>query len=192
MQGEIIRPALPGIPRHHEVSRHTMQTNITQQNIKLRPVKHSDIDGINQVIEAAITTWSLPERVKRLALSSYRYSSVDLDHLEAVVAEDEGQHIIGIAAWEPADAKDAPAGCRALLLHGIYVHPSHQHQGVGARLFEAAEKAVKKQGYDGLLVKAQEHANGFFRSRGMQGLQVEDPARHYANRYWKAMGNHKR
>jgi len=105
-----------------------------------------------------------------------------------VVAEDGRQTTMGIAAWEPADAKDAPAGHNALLLHGIYVDPSYQHQGIGGLLFQAAERAVRKHRRDGLLVKAQEGANSFFISQGMNRLQVEDPLRHYANRFWKSAG----
>ena len=133
-------------------------------------------------------TWDLPERVKRLALPSYRYTSTDLEHLEMVVAEDDRQATMGVAAWEPADAKDIPAGHTALLLHGIYVDPSYHHQGIGALLFQAAERAVRKRRRDGLLVKAQEDANGFFIAQGMSSLQVEDPLRHYANRFWKSTG----
>lgn len=130
-------------------------------------------------------TWALPERVKRLSLPSYRYDSLDFDHLEVVVAEDDKQHIIGIAAWEQADPRDIPTGHTALLLHGIYVEPSYQRQGIGHQLFMAAERAVHRRQYGGLLVKAQNGANGFFVSQGMNRLETEDPKRHYANRLWK-------
>lgn len=156
-------------------------------SIIVRPATTTDLDAINRVIEAAVMTWKLPERVKRLSLSSYRYTALDFKHLEAVVAEDERQNIIGIAAWERADAKDSPTGHTALLLHGIYVEPSHHHQGIGRQLFNAAEEAVRNQQCDGLLVKAQEDAKGFFISQGMCSLQVEDPSRQYANRFWKSL-----
>ena len=157
----------------------------TQQDINIRSAGPGDLDEINRVIEAAVMTWPLPDRVKRLSLTSYRYTSVDLDHLEGIVAEDNRQRIIGIAAWEAADTRDAPRGYRALLLHGIYVDPSYRHQGTGTRLLASAVEAAQSHGYDGLLVKAQEHAKGFFMSQGMQRLEVEDPARDYANRFWK-------
>jgi hypothetical protein len=51
----------------------------------------------------------------------------------------------------------------------------------------AAEKAVRRHHYSGLLVKAQEDANDFFISMGMQRLQAKDPLRHYANRFWKTL-----
>ena len=156
-------------------------------DITLRTARQTDLEAINRVIEAAVMTWDLPERVKRLSLPSYRYTSVDFEHFEIVVAEDDRQSMLGVAAWEPADSKDAPAGQTALLLHGIYVHPSYHHQGVGGLLFPAAERAVRKHDCDGLLVKAQEDANGFFVSQGMSRLQVDDPLRHYANRFWKSI-----
>ena len=131
-------------------------------------------------------TWNLPQRVKRLSLPSYRYTNLDFDHLEIVVAEDDQHKVIGVAAWEQANAKDAPAERTALLLHGIYVDPPHQRRGVGRELFRRAERAVRKHQYGGLLVKAQEDATGFFLSQGMSRLRVEDPAHHYANRFWKS------
>jgi hypothetical protein len=42
------------------------------------------------------------------------------------------------------------------------------------------------QKFDGLMVKAQESADGFFLSQGMHRLDPGDPGRHYANRFWKA------
>ncbi|KPJ90562.1 MAG: hypothetical protein AMJ53_13265 [Gammaproteobacteria bacterium SG8_11] len=154
--------------------------------INVRSATKADLGAINGVIEAAVMTWDLPERVKRLSLSSYRYNEFDFEHLDMVVSEDSHRNVIGVAAWEQADTKDTPAGLTALLLHGIYVDPSHHHQGIGRQLFRAAEQAVSTNSYDGLMVKAQEDANGFFLSLGMCRLPVEDPKRHYANRFWKS------
>ena len=49
--------------------------------IRLRPLAAADLDSTNAVIEAAMMTWSLPKRLKRLSLSSYRYDPTDLEHL---------------------------------------------------------------------------------------------------------------
>ena len=43
-----------------------------------------------------------------------------------------------------------------------------------------------KSSFDGLLVKAQADAIGFFTSLGMKRLAVEDPARDYEHRFWKS------
>lgn len=155
-------------------------------SIHIRPAIADDLEAINRVIEAAVMTWNLPERVKRLSLSSYRYTALDFKHLDMVVAEDDVQHIVGVAAWESADSRDTLSGEPALLLHGVYVEPAYHHQGVGRSLFHAAEQAVLDHRYSGLLVKAQEDAIGFFQSQGMNRLQVIDAARDYVNRFWKA------
>jgi GNAT superfamily N-acetyltransferase len=154
--------------------------------IRIRPAQAADMAALNGIIERAISTWNLPERVKRLSLPSYRYQPHDLGHLHIVVAEDAAPDIVGVAAWEEADARDLPAGQRGLLLHGIYVDPARQQQGVGSRLLAAALLAARDGGFDGLLVKAQAEANGFFAARGMRRLAVENPERDYPHRYWQA------
>ncbi len=149
----------------------------------IRSADKTDLDAINHIIEAAIMTWELPERVKRLSLTSYLYTNLDFDHLEMVVAQDVRQSIIGLAAWEQADAKDTPSERTGLALHGIYVDPSRHHQGIGRQLFRHAQQAVRKYHCDGLLVKAQRDAKGFFISQGMNRLPVEDHSRQYENRF---------
>jgi GNAT superfamily N-acetyltransferase len=156
--------------------------------IRLRPAHADDLGAVNGVIERAIMTWRLAERVKRLSLPSYRYHRHDLDHLHIVVAEDAEHNVIGVAAWEAAHPRDLPAGQHGLLLHGLYVDPGHLHQGVGTRLLDAALAAVQAQQLDGLLVKAQADANGFFDKSGMQRLPIDNPARDYPHRFWQSVG----
>ena len=74
--------------------------------VTLRHATSGDIDRVNTLIEAAIATWNLPERVKRLSLPTYRYDEDDLAHLDLVVAETGGSDMVGVAAWEPAEARD--------------------------------------------------------------------------------------
>jgi predicted N-acetyltransferase YhbS len=153
-------------------------------SINLRPANKADLAGINRVIERAVLTWNLPERVKRLALPTYRYTEQDLHHLHLVIAEDSAAAVVGVAAWEDAAARDCPQGRRGMLLHGLYVDPDRQRGGTGSRLLSAAAEAARERGYDGLLVKAQADAEGFFRSRGLQQLAVADANRDYPNRFW--------
>ena len=155
-------------------------------DIHIRPAKETDIEAVNRIIHAAVMTWDLPARVKRLSLPGYYYNVTDFDHLVIVVAEDQQHDVIGTAAWEPAYARDTPAEQTALLLHGIYVDPPHHHQGIGHRLFRSAEEAVRISRLDGLLVRAQKGASGFFISQGMDRLPVDDPSRDYENRFWKS------
>jgi N-acetylglutamate synthase-like GNAT family acetyltransferase len=123
------------------------------QTANLRVARREDLDAINKVIEAAVMNWHLPERIKRLALPSYRYTNIDYEHLEILVAEIVDTGIVGVAACEMADPDEVP-GQRALLLHGLYVSPEIQHQGIGSQLFRAIEALVHKHKCDGLLVKA--------------------------------------
>jgi len=161
-----------------------------QSNIKIRTAIKNDIEAINHVIEATVMSWTLAERVKRLSLSSYRYSEVDFNHLAMVVVEDEKQNLLGVAAWELADAKDSPKEHSALLLHGLYVNPAHHHQGIGRQLFKIAEQAAHKLHCDGLLVKAQPDANAFFVAQKMEKIQLEDTSHHYKNLFWKTINKH--
>jgi len=158
----------------------------TTTAFRLRQAHADDLPAINGVIERAIATWQLPERVKRLSLPGYRYHAHDLVHLHLVVAEDAGHALVGVAAWEPASPRDLPAGMNGLLLHGLYVDPAHQHHGVGSRLLDAATEAARAQGLAGVLVKAQADAIGFFEARSLQRIPVEDPVRDYPHRFWLA------
>ena len=111
----------------------------------LRRASAFDLPAVNGVIESAIETWDIPDRVKRLCMPLYRYSAHDLDFLDVVVVEAEGIGIVGVAAWDQADPGDAPVGHRALLLHGIYVAPAQHRKGIGTRLFEAAAEAAAQE-----------------------------------------------
>jgi N-acetylglutamate synthase-like GNAT family acetyltransferase len=71
------------------------------------------------------------------------------------------------------------------LLHGLYVDPAWQHRRIGARLLGAAPDEARRRGLDGLLVKAQPDATGFFQARGMTRLPVQDTGRGYPHRYWR-------
>ena len=154
---------------------------------QLRPATAADIEALNGVVERAFMTWNLPERVKRLSLPSYRYRALDLDFQHIVVAETPTHGIIGVAAWEPAEPRDLPSGLTGLLLHGLYVEPAHIHRGIGSQLLDAALDAAREQGADGLLVKAQIDAVGFFVAHGMRLLPVRDTERDYPHRYWQAV-----
>ncbi|MCI0505080.1 MAG: GNAT family N-acetyltransferase [Gammaproteobacteria bacterium] len=164
-----------------------MLTSSNTTTITLREAGAADLVAVNRLIDAAIMTWDLPERVKRLSRPSYHYKSHDLETIKLVVEEDSAHHVVGIAAWEPVGSIDALEGYSAMLLHGLYVMPDHHHQGIGTQLLRAAEQAAIDKGFSGLLVKAQASAAGFFKANGMQPLEVGDTRRDYKHRYWKLL-----
>lgn len=157
----------------------------TEVPVKLRSATVADLPAVNAIIDAAVMTWELPERVKRLALPVYRYNTQDLDFLELIVALDSDGHSRGVAGLEPADAAEAPASSQPLLLHGIYVLPDWQRCGIGRRLLQASAAAARRRGFDSLLVKAQAGAEAFFRHQGFASLPATNPERDYPHRFWK-------
>ena len=161
------------------------KVSVTNFTISIRPAQASDLEAINRVIEAAIMTWNLPARVKRLSLPSYHYNVFDLDHYAIHVAEQDGQ-IVGVVAWD-RHALVVEGEQKGLLLHGLYVHPEQQQCGIGSRLFRVAEHAVREYRLAGLLVKAQKDAEAFYLARGMHKLVIADSARGFAGRYWKPL-----
>jgi GNAT superfamily N-acetyltransferase len=161
-----------------------VQTAAIPSQLELRQATDGDLCTINAVIERAVMTWKLPERVKRLAMPGYRYTGHDLKYLHVVVAEDSALGIAGVAAWEPAAVQDCPRRCRGMQLHGIYVDPDRQRRGLGARLLCAAGAAARHGGFDGLLVKAQADAVGFFGRQGLQKLPLLHDDRDYPHRFW--------
>lgn len=142
-----------------------------------------DLIGVNRVITAGIEGWNLSERVKRLSLPLYQYRPEDLDHLRIMVMEADDA-VVAVAAWEPAPQEQVPGGKHALLLHGLYVHPDTQRKGLGRRLLMTCAETARAQGFDGVLVKAQQDSAGFFEACRLQKLPVEQQQRDYQHRYW--------
>ena len=160
--------------------------NRGREIINLRKAGNRDLAQINTLIAAAMDTWRLSERVKRLSLPLYRYDESDLDHLQVIVAETEDAGVAGIAAIEPADASECPRGHNAALLHGIYVDPLLHRSGIGTRLLSYVQAMASSMCFSGLLVKANPAARSFFEARAFEKLPIEDPSRDYPFRYWKS------
>lgn len=124
-----------------------------------RPAAAADLPAINALIDRAIATWNLSDRLKRLARPAYRYEPADLDHLDIAVV---GAPPWGVRALEGPDA-DGTA-----LLHGLFVDPDHGGRGHGSALLADAEARARAAGASTLLVKAQAGAAGFFRRHGFR------------------------
>lgn len=157
-----------------------------QGDLTLRQAQSDDLDVINAIIERALMNWDLPERVKRLSLSSHLYREHDLQHMTLLLAL-QASTPVGVAACEAMPAEQVPAGRPALLLHGIYVEPGLQRRGIGRYLLNAVEHIAAKDKFSGILVRAQAGAEAFFSACGMERLPIDDASRDYPHRFWKAV-----
>ncbi len=159
---------------------------MSDQALTTRAATPDDLDTVNAIIERAIMRWSLPDRVKRLSLPLYKYGAIDLEFLTMEVVEHEGR-IIAVAAWEPTGAGQLPEGKQGLLLHSLFVDPEAQGCGAGTQLLQRCAQAARERQLDGVLVRAQPDAVGFFQRQGMEELPILQPDRDYAMRYWLAL-----
>lgn len=169
-----------------------MRTDDVQQGdratpaIALRALAVADLADVNRVIEAAMASWDIAPRVMRLALPSYQYRHDDFDHVVFIGAW-RGDELLGFVSLEPADPRASPGGCRAALLHGLYVIPDAQGAGIGTRLVDEARAVAGRRGFEGLVVRAERNANAFFEKVGFAALPIEDHQRDYPYRLWSPL-----
>ena len=123
----------------------------------------ADLPALNALIERAIGSWTVSERVKRAALPSYRYEALDLADMRFFTMRAEGGGLEALAVLSPLDGDPG-----ALLLHGLYVEPARHRQGLGRRLLAAAEDAARQAGAARLTVRAQRDAAPFFAAAGFE------------------------
>ena len=154
-------------------------------SINNRKPNQIDLDHINDIIKAAIDTWQLSERVKRMSLPLYYYQQDDLIHMQFLIAEIADVGIVGLATLEETDTVELANAQRTMLLHGLYVAPYYHRQGIATQLVESAELCACKHNLSGLLVKAQADSAPFFNKKGFNKLLVEDFSRDYSHRYLK-------
>ena len=182
------------LPSHAELTNDQMLTGCigpskTRDSIRLRNARVSDLHSINNLIAAAIDTWQLTDRVKRISLPLYRYHEDDLRDMQLVIADTGDNEILGTAALEQAYATDLFDGLQASVLHGIYVAPNLHRNGVGSRLLEKIENMARSNGTEMLLVKARPEAISFFSDRGFSQLSTRDNSRDYPYQFYKVLAD---
>lgn len=155
-------------------------TIMHSMKITIQAASLDDLTAINQVIESAVMNWHLPERVKRLSLSSMTYTEADYAYYQFVKALCNNT-ICGVLVLD----HDTYRPEKTSLLHGLYVSPDNQRLGVGSKLIKEAERLSILAGSEHITVKAQKDAQGFFLSKGMVKLGVKNSQSDYATRYSK-------
>ena len=131
----------------------------------LRAATALDLDEVNGVVEAAVESWGLPERVRRLALPSLRYTREDLRHMTVILTDAAHGSAVGMVAWEPIRSR-CDAAARSLFLHGIYVTPQWQRRQIGTALLEYVTHAAHALDADAVVLKAWRESAPFFAARG--------------------------
>ena len=151
-------------------------------NISIRPATLADLPSINTIIESAVMGWDIPERVKRLSLSSLSYSADDFNYYQIMILEHD--HVpTGVLTLD----HDTYRQDKTSLIHGIYVAAGKQKKGIGNRLLAEAEMLARQQQSCNIMVKAQKDAAGFFEACGMQKLAIENEQQDFSSRYIKAI-----
>lgn len=125
----------------------------------LHPLDEQDITDVNAVIRAAVHRWPMPERVRRLSLPLLQYDAVDMEHYTFIGCFLKGQPdtkraLIGVVVWD---------NC---CVHGLYVNPATQGQGIGRALLAAVARTMPP-GSQPLQVKAQRVSATFFEQVGL-------------------------
>jgi len=146
-----------------------------------------DLSTVNAIVDAAVDTWALPERVRRLSAPSLRYGRVDLTHMEILLAENETGQAVGAAALEHADEIDTPEARRALLLHGLYVRPARQRSGVGAHMVRQVMGIARARGVDGVSTRVWRESEAFFVALGFVPFGDAAAASRHPRRMWKPL-----
>ena len=146
----------------------------------------TDLTAINQVVTSAAMAWPKSERVKRLVLPVLNYTAEDFNYYKFLLCKDRGQ-CVGIAVLDIEMPVETARGT-GRLLHGLYVTPAEQGRGQGQLLLKKTLDLAASVGADGLVVKAERVAIGFFEHCGLQLLPASGPAEHPYQFWYQASG----
>ena len=141
----------------------------------------SDLPAINQIIAEAVMAWPMPERMKRLSVPVLCYDSEDFKHYQFILYQ-QGASSVGLVVWNAQTSVETVNG-RGYLMHGLYVVPSSQGQGIGRQLMQQVFSKAADAGADGVLIKAERAAISFFEQCGLAPLPAIT-ATDYPYQFW--------
>ncbi len=130
-----------------------------------------DIAAANEIIGAALLTWSVSDRVRRLIADTYRYHADDAADVWLGRVDGRPVGVLGLLQAGGA-LTDMPGG--STLLHGLFVSPDHFGKGYGAALVRHAHAIAAGAGSTRLLVKANRDARRFFERVGFEKTDLID------------------
>ncbi len=138
------------------------------QGLEVNDIDRDRLDVVNDIVEEAVSSWGIADRVRRLILPSLLYNEVDLQHMRFLLLDDEGGKAVAVAIWEEIGGTDTSSRTRKVQLHGLYVRPRWQRQGLGAGILEFVGLWVGMHGLDGITVRPWRESEAFFRRHGFE------------------------
>jgi N-acetylglutamate synthase-like GNAT family acetyltransferase len=137
---------------------------MTEQSYDIKPARANDLQAINVVIENAVMGWPLAERVKRLSVNVLIYDVTDFSHYNMYVAY-KNHEIVGVVAWDPQHPDN--------LLHGIYITPAEQQNGLGKQLLSFIFTLAKELAKTSVIIKAERISCAYFEHLGLEKVTSE-------------------
>ena len=153
-----------------------------RSGVAIRRARPRDTSAINFVVESAIDSWPISERVKRLARPLYQYDNVDLHHYDLLVADQSDHAIVGVASWSAGKPSPDSTAC----LQGLFVDAAWHRRGVGVALLEAVVGQAGVRGSGRLALRATRSAENFFLYHGFRP-DADEPALLYPRYMEKAL-----
>jgi len=132
-----------------------------------------DLNTVNGLIVDAIGVWPISARLSRLVALPLSCDAVDFQDFEMVLCYKAAAEI-GVAVWQPDASIQGDDNNQAALLHGLYVAPGAQGQGIGRALVKEIAQRAKRCQRDTLYVRAERFAVEFFRRLGARQLSSHE------------------
>ena len=142
------------------------------EGVRIRPYRAGDGKALADLHRAAILAMAgdgySPEQLKRWAagLTNEGYEQAIAEGQVIEVAVGSGDDLLGFCSRTADEVK------------GLYVHPDHQGQGIGAALLTRAEVALKSFGIRHSKITASIAAAGFYKRQGYRiAGHIDHPTR---------------
>lgn len=158
-----------------------VKSPVKTKPFEIRPATADDLPGINRLIESSVLNWPMEHRVKRLSVPVLTYDAIDQQNYDMFVCVNHAE-IIGVAAFDPNHAPGQG------LLHGLYVLPIVQSQGIGRALMDVVFDMAGERGLGSVHVRAERVSAGYFEHQQLAHLEPANDAE-YPYRFVKSLGD---